>query len=244
MRMLAWVLIVAACSSSKSPTSTNQPPVVPDRPAQAIDAALPVDAAAPPIDAAAPATADDKDDRVKYPAPRDGTMAYRSDCSMTHPIARNPCDAVMETRGLKTCKALQVKMNKPCKKGAPTCYVEMACGDGRVVPSDFLECAAQQSGTCFTRSSRIYKEDIAYLDDSELAALATQIEQLKLARYRYIGEPGKRVGFIIEDAPDAPWVSADGRRIDLYSLLSASIATLQQQDARIRQLERDIETCK
>jgi hypothetical protein len=39
-------------------------------------------------------------------------------------------------------------------------------------------------------------------------------------------------------------VTADGRRVDLYSLLSASIAAIQRQDARIRRLESDIEILK
>jgi hypothetical protein len=241
--MLAWVLIVAACTSSKSPPPTNQPPPVSDKPAPAIDAAAPpIDAAAapPPIDAAPPAPPPDA-----APGPAASTMIYRSNCATTHPIARDVCQgAPIPTDKTKSCASLHVKENQPCKKGAPLCYVEQKCGDGRVVPSDFLECAAEQSDRCFTRSSRIYKDDIAYLSESELDDLAGQIEQLKLARYRYKGEPGKHVGFIIEDAPDAPWVAADGKHIDLYSLLSASIATLQQQDARIRQLEHDIKACK
>ncbi|HUS33176.1 MAG TPA: hypothetical protein VMZ53_31960, partial [Kofleriaceae bacterium] len=125
-----------------------------------------------------------------------------------------------------------------------SCYVERTCADGRVVASDFLECAAEQSHRCFTKSSRIYKDDIAYLSEPELDALAAQIADLKLARYRYKDEPGNRLGFIIEDAPDAPWVSTDHRRVDLYALLASSIAALQQQDARIRQLEQDIASCK
>lgn len=254
MRMLAWVLIVAACSSSKTPP-TSSPPPPPPQPVVA-DAAAPAvaDATIPTVDAPAQATGglDDLDDAITYTDPRGGSpgtveanTVYRSDCSTTHPIARNPCSGVpFETRGLTSCKSLHVKTFKPCKKGAPSCYLEQKCPDGSVVPSDFLECSPEQSSRCFTKSSRIYKDDIAYLSDGELADLATQVEQLRLARYRYKDEPGKRVGFIIEDAPDAPWVTADGRRIDLYSLLSASIAAIQQQDARIRQLEHDIQSCK
>jgi hypothetical protein len=198
------------------------------------------------------ATAPPLDDGITYADPSGGSpgtvkanTVYRSDCSTTHPIARDVCSgAAIERRGLKSCASLGVKMFKPCEKGAPTCYVERKCSDGRVVPSDFLECAAKQNSGCFTRSSRIFKDDIEYLDDRELADLASQIEQLKLSRFRYKGSGDKHLGFIIEDAPDAPWVTADGRRVDLYSLLSASIAAIQRQDARIRRLESDIEILK
>jgi hypothetical protein len=192
------------------------------------------------------------DDGVTYTDPSGGSpgtvdanTVYRSDCSTTHPIARDVCSGTaIDTRCMKSCASLGVKMFKPCEKGAPTCYVETKCPDGRTVPSDFLECAAEQNGTCFTRSSRIFKDDIEYLDDRELADLATQIEQLKLARFRYKGSGDSHLGFIIEDAPEAPWITADGRRVDLYALLSASIAAIQRQDARIRRLESDIEILK
>ena len=174
-------------------------------------------------------------------------MIYRSDCSTTHPIARDVCSgSEPDKRGLKSCAALHVKSGQACKQGAPICYVERACPDGRTVAADFLECSAEQSGRCFTKSSRIYKDDIAYLSESDLDDLATQIEQVKLARFHYKDHPAgeNRLGFIIEDQPGAAWVTPDGRRVDLYSLLSASIAAIQQQDARIKQLERDIQACK
>lgn len=246
--MLKWlvVLVVAGCSGSKHGTPPNPPPPV-DR-GSAADLPDHGSAVAPVDSAVAP----DLDDGITYTNPAGGSpgtveamTVYRSDCSTTHPIARDPCSGTpFDKRGLQSCKSQHVKVFKPCKKGEPSCYVETTCGDGRVVPSDFLECSSEQSGRCFTRSSRIYKEDIAYLSDNELADLATQIDQLKLARFRYKDTGTQHVGFIIEDEPNAAWVTADGRRVDLYSLVSASIATIQQQDARIRRLERDIETCK
>ena len=249
-RRLLVLVVVLGCSKEKGTSSPPPPPPV------GSDAAAQVAPPAPPDSAPAPVPADaaplDLDDGITYTDPAGGSpgtaeanTVYRSDCSTTHPIARDPCDGTaFETRGLKSCKALHVKMFKPCKKGAPSCYLERTCSDGRVVPSDFLECAAKQSSTCFTRSSKIYKEEIAYLSPEELDSLAAQIEQLKVARYRYKDAPDQRLGFIIEDAPDAPWVSSDKRRVDLYALLASSIATLQRQEARIRQLEQDIQACK
>jgi hypothetical protein len=194
----------------------------------------------------------DLDDGITYSDPAGGSpgtveamTVYRSNCATTHPIAGETCQgAAIPTTGVASCKSLHVKMFKPCKQGEPTCYVEKTCPDGHVAPSDFLECAAEQNQHCFTRSSRIYKDDIAYLSDTELADLAAQISKLRLARFRYKDTGTRHVGFIIEDEPKAAWVSEDGRRVDLYSLVSASIATLHRQDARIRQLEHDIEACK
>lgn len=234
------LVVVVGCSKEKGTSSPPPPPPVGSDAAQVAPPA-PIDSAPPdtsPPDAPPPDAA---------PAQTGGkpNAVYRSDCSTTHPIARDVCQgAAIPDRGLKSCAALHVKSNMPCKTGAASCYVERTCPDGRVVPSDFLECAAEQSHACFTRSSKIYKDDIAYLSSDELDALAAQIEQLKVARYRYKDAPDQRLGFVIEDAPDAPWVSSDKRRVDLYALLASSIATLQRQEARIRQLEQDIQACK
>jgi hypothetical protein len=235
------LVVVVGCSKEKGSSAPPPPPPVGSDAAQ-VAPPIPVDSSPPdsappdsaPPDAAIESTSGDKPNAI-----------YRSDCSTTHPIARDVCSGTaIPSRGLKSCAALHVKMNMPCVKGAASCYVERTCPDGRVVPSDFLECAAKQSSACFTRSSKIYKENIEYLSDDELAALALQIEQLKVARYRYKDAPDERLGFVIEDAPDAPWVSSDKRRVDLYALLASSIATLQRQEARIRQLEHDIQACK
>jgi hypothetical protein len=252
-RRLLVLVVVVGCSKEKGSSAPPPPPPVGSDAAQ-VAPPVPVDSAPPdtsPPDAAS-AGVGDLDDGITYTDPKGGApgtveanTVYRSDCTTTHPIARDVCSGTaIPDRGLKSCKSMHVKVFKPCKKGAASCYVERTCPDGRVVPSDFLECAAKQNQGCFTRSSKIYKEGIAYLSDDELAALASQIEQLKVARYRYKDTPDQRLGFVIEDAPDAPWVSSDKRRVDLYALLASSIATLQRQEARIRQLEHDIQACK
>ncbi|HUS31245.1 MAG TPA: hypothetical protein VMZ53_22195, partial [Kofleriaceae bacterium] len=183
MRMLALLVVIAACTSSK-PTATAPPQgssgsgsvATSDAAAMESGTATTGSAASMP-DAAVAAAIDagslDDDLGMTYTDPAGGSpgtvkanTVYRSDCSTTHPIAHDVCDgAPPDTRKLKSCKALHVKMFKPCKKGAPSCYVERTCADGRVVASDFLECAAEQSHRCFTKSSRIYKDDIAYLSE-------------------------------------------------------------------------------
>lgn len=233
MGKLVVVLVVAAfaCAKSSPHQQPPPPPPVADAPPP-IDTAEPIDVA-PMVDAAmADATPHAK------PAKPAGKLTYISDCSLTHPIARDVCSGTEpQTNGLRSCTELEVKRGDKCASGAPRCWVPRKCDDGRVVPSDFLECTAKQSGRCFTRSSRQFKRDIEYLDADQLADLAAQVEALRIARYRYKDSDESHLGFIIEDAPDAAFVTRDGKHVDLYGLLSASIVALQAQDARIKALE-------
>jgi hypothetical protein len=232
MGRFAVLLVVVACTKS---SSHQQPP--PPPPSPPADAVASIDAQAvdvpDPIDAA-PAPSNKPSSKPKPTA----KLHYISDCSLTHPIARDVCsNAAPQTNGLKSCDQLKVKRGDACAAGAPRCWVPRTCDDGRVLPSDYLECTDSQSGRCFTRSSRQFKRDIEYLDADALAELAAQVEALRVARYRYKDSDESHLGFIIEDAPGAAFVTPDGRRVDLYGLLAASIATLHAQDARIKALE-------
>jgi hypothetical protein len=254
------VLVVASFACTKSsphppppPAPVEHAPVAPPAPndaVESVDAAEPIDAAlvdaalivdAPPSDAASAPS--DKHDSKPKPKPKPkpnpaGTLTYISDCSLTHPIARDVCSGTAPlTNGLKSCEQLAVKRGDACTAGAPRCWVPRTCDDGRVLPSDYLECTDKQSGRCFTRSSRQFKRDIEYLDADELADLAAQVQALRVARYRYKDSDESHLGFITEDARGAAFVTPDGRRVDLYALLSASIVALQAQDARIKALE-------
>src|SRR6185503_13978557 len=107
-------------------------------------------------------------------------------------------------------------------------------------------CVDKAPSRCMTRSSRRYKDDVRYLSVAQVRDLARQIEALPLATFRYDDQVGyrPRLGFVTEDAPAAPFVSEDGRTVDLYALLAASIAAIQAQDARIRALEEQVRACK
>lgn len=173
-------------------------------------------------------------------------FTYYSDCSLTNPVARDPCEGpAADTRGLQSCTALGVKTGDGCSgTAAPGCYNEITCADGHRAVAEYLVCATETPGKCFTRSSRAYKHDIEYVARPELAELARQVESLRLARFRHRDQVGgpQRLGFITEDAPGAAFVSSDGRTVDLYALLSASIAAIQIQDERIRALEGQMRT--
>lgn len=207
------------------------------QPPPAVDAAVAVDAA-PLIDAAV---------ATQPGMPTSGPGTYMSDCSLSNPIARDPCSgAPASTRGLQSCASIHVKQGQACGAKSPACFIETRCGDGHAAVSEYLICTKETPGRCMTRSSRDFKKDIHYVTSAELADLAQQIESLKLAQFRYKDQSGgdPRLGFITEDAAGAPFVSSDGRTVDLYSLLSASIAAIQQQDARIRALEKRLDACQ
>ena len=167
-----------------------------------------------------------------------------SDCSLTNPIARSPCSGdAPSTRGLAPCASLSIVRGQSCRANAPSCYVGTTCDDGRHVAGEFLVCVDTPPGRCTTRSSKQFKRDVHYLTAKDLETVVHQVQALRLATFRYNDQPGgdPRLGFLIEDAPSAPFVSTDGRLVDLYALLASSIAALQAQDKRIRALEQQLE---
>jgi hypothetical protein len=88
-----------------------------------------------------------------------------------------------------------------------------------------------------------HKKDIDYLSDRQLASLHDDVMSMRLASWRYKGEPeGARehVGFIIDDAPDSAAVAASGERVDLYGYTSMAVAAAQVQDKRIDALSREL----
>ncbi len=170
---------------------------------------------------------------------------YSRGCELAPTPATRACDAPQpaDTQGLPECSVLGVQIDQRCTGTGLVCYETTTCTDGRVWPSNFVSCMDVDDFDECPKSSRRYKRDIEYLSAADRAALARQIEGLALARYRYTDQddPDLRLGFIIEDAPAAPFYTSGKRRVDLYALLAATIATVQEQDAKIRELERRLD---
>lgn len=230
---------VLACSSPRG----NQPPPAPPPEEASPPFATPPPAADADVGTVAPP---DAAPVAVPPGPVKGGLHYFSDCSLTHPIAHDPCQGKpAETRGLASCVSHGVTVGQACGADAPSCYIDRACPDGRKVVSDYLVCADKRPSRCLTRSSRRYKADITYLSKQDRQELARQIEALPLARFRYLdsAKGSRRLGFITEDALTSEFVSDGGRTVDLYSLLAASIAAIQAQDERIRALEAQLQQC-
>ena len=161
--------------------------------------------------------------------------AFALACQAPEPASYGNIIATCPTNGTCSCDLEAGNCTYDCPGGGCT----LTCADGHRAVAEYLVCATETPGNCFTRSSRAYKHDIEYVARPELAELARQVESLRLARFRYRDQAGgpQRLGFITEDAPGAAFVSSDGRTVDLYALLSASIAAIQLQDERIRALE-------
>ncbi|HEY5952259.1 MAG TPA: hypothetical protein VIV40_42465, partial [Kofleriaceae bacterium] len=116
------------------------------------------------------------------PPPNAPGFEYRSDCSLSNPVARDPCQGASDTRGLQSCETMKVKAGDGCSgTAAPSCYVETTCGDGHRAVSEYLVCANETPGRCMTKSSRAFKYDVEYVAKPELAELAHEIETLRLA---------------------------------------------------------------
>ena len=72
---------------------------------------------------------------------------------------------------------------------------------------------------------------------------ACEIRRVRLATYRYKGEPAlgtSHLGFIIDDLGASPAVGSDGTHVDLYGYASMAVAAIQIQQRRIEALEREV----
>lgn len=100
-------------------------------------------------------------------------------------------------------------------------------------------------------STKKAKQDIAYVDPAALQRLHDETMQMRLATYRYKGpfvdptDPNAtHLGFIVEDQPQSLSVDRGHDRVDLYGYMSMAVATMQVQEKKIAQLEREIADVK
>jgi hypothetical protein len=115
------------------------------------------------------------------------------------------------------------------------------------VPTD-----GTSGGLMMGKSTIEAKEDVRYLELADRQRLAETVLGLKLADYRY--KPGAEpripadhrcLGFIIEDAPaDAPFVVREQQSVDVYAFASAILATVQQQQQTILELQSELAELK
>jgi hypothetical protein len=151
------------------------------------------------------------------------------------------------------CAELDIQVGDACDVVDQTCVFKQAftcisTGDEQGSSEEFLTCRdeayeADLSLQC-PESSRTVKRDIVYVDATEHRQLAKQVLDVKLARYNYIDpkKPGRKLGYILEDIPEASFSSGD--YVDMYAYISAVVALTQQQQAEIERLKTEIETIK
>lgn len=87
-------------------------------------------------------------------------------------------------------------------------------------------------------STQAAKKDIDHLDSSEEDAILDKISTLGVATYHYTQESSSdplRLGLIAEEAPQEV-LSADGKGVDIYKLVSFALAGIKAQQTRIEGL--------
>ena len=175
---------------------------------------------------------------------------------MEHPCGRGDpveftCEdedhVVLEEPSTTLCSELGVEGGDPCETVEERCVLLQAttCASepGPRNSEASLHCrrdAWEPEDELCPQSSRAVKRDIVYVDAAERRTLSEQVLQVKLARYDYVdpAKPGRKLGYILEDSPEAAF-SGEGR-VDLYAYLSALVATTQEQERRIQALEAEI----
>lgn len=159
-------------------------------------------------------------------------------------------DTVWEDPSANLCSDLGVAADDPCTEDGTTCILQpaftclstsgssseyaMTCRN-EPYPDDIWNCPA---------SSRSVKRGIHYIESGERKQLAGEVLSVKLARYHYrdTKKPGLRLGYILEDQPEASFSGAE--RVDLYAYISAVVALTQEQQKEIDRLKTEIDLLK
>jgi hypothetical protein len=142
------------------------------------------------------------------------------------------------------CPRARPSAGTACAIQGKLCSYECGEGNGRVCDRGVWQPA--DGGPCAI-STRHAKRDVHYVAPDELDKLAQQALGLKLATYEYVDPAlgqGRRLGFMIEDAPEVPAVDRERRMVDVYGYASMLLAGMQSQQRRIAALERELATLK
>ena len=177
---------------------------------------------------------------------------YENPCGRGDPVERtcvDEADIVLTESTEALCAELGVAQGDPCDDAGALCVLEQGytcASDGAFAASPFFMICQDDPGddTMCPQSSRAVKKDIHYVAPGERRALADEVLSVKLARYDYRDptKPGRRLGYILEDQPNASF-SAEGH-VDLYAYVSAVVALAQEQQAEIAQLRAELDALK
>jgi hypothetical protein len=136
----------------------------------------------------------------------------------------------------------------PAKCHCPEGFTQ--CGDNNFCNPQQTCCVGQPfpvptciNGDICPISRREYKTDISYLGARERSTLAADLMKFRLATYRYkpgVADGESHLGFIIDDVAPSPAVAPTGSHVDLYGYTTMAVAALQQQQAQIAQLQKEV----
>ena len=180
---------------------------------------------------------------------------YEHPCGNGDPVTiecADEDDYVWEEPSTDLCADLDIQAGDECSQVDETCVLTQAftctsLGDVARSREELLNCLDEpydeETLTC-PASSRTVKRDIVYVGATERKQLAEQVLDVKLARYNYIDpkKPGRKLGYILEDIPEASFSSGD--HVDMYAYVSAVVALTQEQQAEIERLTKEIEALK
>jgi len=158
-----------------------------------------------------------------------------------------------ELKWYRTCGDPVCGQHRPPTDGTPACSDEV---EGKACPAEGDTCYIADDGCnarllCTTTdpkeqgcpiSKREAKEEIRYLDAAALREVKDTLMEVRLARWRYKGEPegpASRLGYVIGD-PGAGPVLPSGERVDLYSFASMAAAAVQVQAAELATLREEL----
>ena len=161
-------------------------------------------------------------------------------------------DTVWEEPSQELCEDRDVWAGEECAEVDDSCVLTQAftcisSGEGVRSSEALLTCRDKpytDQDTVCPQSSRTVKRDIVYVDSDERQALAKQVLDVKLARYHYIDpkKPGRKLGYILEDIPEAPFSRGD--HVDMYAYVSAVVALAQEQQVEIERLGQELQALK
>jgi len=178
---------------------------------------------------------------------------YRAPCGRGEPLEVPLANPVEIASTEPKCADLGSKEGDACTETDKKCVVDPAVegefppgsGNKHRMRASYMVCRAKpfDPQPC-PQSLASVKKDIHYLSDAERAAIAADVRDLRVVRYRYKTEDdgaSPTVGFLIDDAPNASFVDRAEGRVNLYSYATAIAVTMQQQDEELAALRRRVE---
>jgi hypothetical protein len=156
-----------------------------------------------------------------------------------YPVCRVPPVGAAPPPLVDDAGAACAPLGAACSTRGETCGTPSDNNCGRI------EACEQNAPIACPRSSAKFKNDIHYVDESQLAELHEETMRVRLATYNYKGQYGdpdvKHLGFIIEDNPQSFAVDRGHDRVDIYGYLSMVVAAMQVQEKQIEELRQELQ---
>jgi hypothetical protein len=152
------------------------------------------------------------------------------------------CEAPSMTAG---CPPAQPNVGSPCAQAGLEC--RYGCEGPRQVTCTRGRWSNEGAFDQCPMSRRSTKRDIRYLTEPEVEALARELRRLPLATWEY-RDPAlqgrRRLGFLLEDAPESYASDTEHGQVDLYGFASLLAAAVQSQGRELDALRREVRTLR